>query len=79
MSQHRYHQHLRRIDTSKNMARFYEMQIGTSLFGDVSLTRRWGRIGTRGQSRVHLLENENAAVAMFLAILRQKQLRGYRG
>ncbi|UEM18339.1 WGR domain-containing protein (plasmid) [Bradyrhizobium barranii subsp. barranii] len=38
--------HLRRIDTTRNMRRFYLLSIQPTLFGGVSLIRNWGRIGT---------------------------------
>lgn len=78
MCQQPYYVHIRRIDPTRNMARFYELSIGSTLFGDVSLTRSWGRIGTRGQSRVHLLESEQVAVELFLDLLKQKRRNGYR-
>jgi len=79
MCQQLYHLHIRRIDPARNMARFYELSIGSTLFGELSLTRSWGRIGTRGQSRVHLFGNEQAAVELFLDLLKQKRQKGYRG
>ncbi|MCB5205574.1 WGR domain-containing protein [Neorhizobium sp. T786] len=78
MCQQPYHLHIRRIDPTRNMARFYELSISTTLFGNVSLTRSWGRIGTRGQSRVHLCETEQQAVVLFLDLLKRKRKRGYR-
>lgn len=60
------------------MARFYRLTIEPTLFGDVSLVRTWGRIGTRGQEKVHFFENEKQALTLFLDILRQKRQKGYR-
>jgi len=40
-----YEIYLERMDTSKNMARYYAMDISATLFGQACLTRRWGRIG----------------------------------
>lgn len=48
-----YQLYVERIDAAKNMARFYAMSIEPTLFGDVCLTRRWGRIGAEGQSKRH--------------------------
>ena len=78
MSQHSYRLHVRRIDAQKNMARFYVPAIEPTLFGNISLVRNWGRIGTRGQERVHLFENEKQALTLFLEILREKRRKGYR-
>ena len=73
-----YQLYVERIDASKNMARFYAMSIEPSLFGDVCLLRRWGRIGGRGQSMTYCFAREEDAVDVFLDLLRQKRERGYR-
>lgn len=72
-----YQLYVERTDASKNMARYYAMSIEPNLFGEVCLMRRWGRIGSRGQSRVHQFAKEGEAVAMFLDLVRQKRKRGY--
>ena len=64
-------------DPSRNMARFYAMSIDPTLFGDACLTRRWGRIGAKGQIKTHLFEREQDAVELFLDLIRQKRGRGY--
>ena len=69
---------IERTDTSKNMARYYAMDISPTLFGQTCLTRRWGRIGTCGQSKAHVFAREEEAVSLFLDLLRQKRSRGYR-
>lgn len=70
--------HLHRIETEANMARFYCVDVATTLFGEVSVLRTWGRIGTRGRTSIetwlYAAEAEKAAVRT----LRQKVLRGYR-
>ncbi|MCF1450856.1 WGR domain-containing protein [Agrobacterium vitis] len=43
------------------MARFYALAVQPTLFGEVSLARAWGRIGTRGQQMLLLFDNENQA------------------
>ncbi|WID99915.1 WGR domain-containing protein (plasmid) [Bosea vestrisii] len=73
-----YRFYVEREDASKNMARYYAMSIEPTLFGDICLTRRWGRIGTRGQAMEHHFECEEDAVGLFLDLLRQKRKRGYR-
>jgi predicted DNA-binding WGR domain protein len=73
-----YQIYIERIDTARNMARFYALQISLSLFGEACLTRRWGRIGTTGQVMVHHFEREEEAVRLFLDLMRQKRARGYR-
>lgn len=73
-----YHIYIERLDASRNMARYYVLQITMNLFGDICLTRSWGRIGKRGQTKEHVFEREADAIKLFLDILRQKRLRGYR-
>lgn len=72
-----YRLYVERKDPAKNMARFYAMSIEPTLFGDVCLVRRWGRIGARGQRMEHSFPREAEAVALFLDLLRQKRRRGY--
>ena len=67
-----------RRDTARNMARFYALSIEPTLFGDVCLIRRWGRIGTRGQMKAMSFSREDEALALFAKIQRQKARRGYR-
>lgn len=73
-----YHLYVERTDTNRNMARFYALSIDQTLFGEPCLTRRWGRIGRKGQSMVHHFEHEAEAVALFLDVLKKKRVRGYR-
>ncbi|MCD4658486.1 WGR domain-containing protein [Agrobacterium sp.] len=73
-----YQLYVERRDSAKNMARFYSMSIEPDLFGELCLTRRWGRIGAKGQSLTHHFEREQEAVALFLDLIRRKCSRGYR-
>ena len=41
--------HLRRIDPTRNMRRFYRLDVQPDLFGGVLLFKEWGRIGARGR------------------------------
>lgn len=68
---------LRRIDPTRNMARFYRLSIEPSLFGDVALVREWGRIGGLGRTRVDLFRALDEAHAAFTAIEASKRRRGY--
>jgi predicted DNA-binding WGR domain protein len=73
-----YRLYIERIDATRNMARFYALEIGSTLFGDVCLTRTWGRIGTHGQMKAHHFASEAEAVELFFAFARRKLNRGYR-
>jgi predicted DNA-binding WGR domain protein len=73
-----YQLYIERTDPTQNMARYYAMQIEQTMFGEACLTRRWGRIGRRGQEKQHVFEREEEAVLLFLDLLKQKRARGYR-
>jgi predicted DNA-binding WGR domain protein len=73
-----YRVYVERADPARNMARFYAMAIEPTLFGEVCLTRCWGRIGARGRMIKHSFAREDEAVALFLELLRRKRQRGYR-
>ncbi|MBY5834828.1 WGR domain-containing protein [Rhizobium leguminosarum] len=77
MSTQPYHLYIERIDPSKNMARFYALSIEPNLFGGTSLVRSWGRIGSRGQQKIHVFDSEAKAVDLLLSLLRRKRSRGY--
>ena len=68
---------LRRIDQTRNMARFYELDIQPGLFGDVAVTRHWGRIGANGQSKQHWFAEDTGAAELARKLLSQKLRRGY--
>ncbi|MGO6697712.1 WGR domain-containing protein [Rhizobium johnstonii] len=72
-----YRLYIERIDPSKNMARFYALSIEPNLFGGTSLVRSWGRIGSRGQQKIHVFDSEAKAVDLLLTLLRRKRSRGY--
>lgn len=69
---------LRRIDPSRNMARFYCLTLQPTLFGEVSVIRAWGRIGTRGRTKIAPYSTEIAAEAAFSRLEKTKRGRGYR-
>jgi predicted DNA-binding WGR domain protein len=73
-----YQLYVERTDATKNMARYYAMSIEATLFGDACLTRRWGRIGSKGQQMAHHFDREEEAVRLFLDLLQTKRKRGYR-
>lgn len=69
--------HLRRIDPSQNMRRYYRMAIQCDLFGKASLVREWGRIGARGQMIVETHPDEGQAVNALMKLARAKRRKGY--
>ncbi|MBY5851622.1 WGR domain-containing protein [Rhizobium ruizarguesonis] len=73
-----YRLYIERREPDKNMARFYALSIEPNLFGETSLVRSWGRIGSRGQQKIHVFDSEAKAVDLLLTLLRRKRSRGYR-
>ena len=69
---------LTRSDTSRNMARFYSLDLQPDLFGGVVLIRNWGRIGTAGQERRDWFASMPDAIAEQDRWRRIKTGRGYR-
>ncbi len=70
--------HLRRIDPSRNMRRFYTLAIQPTLFGGASVIRNWGRIGTNGQSMMETFDSNGGAATASIRLERAKRRRGYR-
>lgn len=68
---------LRRFDHTRNMARFYALTLEPSLFGEVILVRRWGRIGTHGRKAENWFAASESAEAALGRIVAQKLRRGY--
>lgn len=69
--------HLQRIDPAKHMARYYLLSVQPNLFGGHSVIREWGRIGSPGQVRIDLHENEGEARTAYEQLVRDKLKRGY--
>jgi len=70
--------HLRRIDPTHNMRRFYTLAIQPTLFGGASVIRNWGRIGTSGQSMMETYDSADEAQTAAMRLERTKRRRGYR-
>ena len=68
---------LYRVNAEANMARFYFVDIAPTLFGEVSVLRTWGRIGTYGRTSVETCATPEKAETAAAKTLRQKAQRGY--
>ena len=68
---------LTRCDASRNMYRFYALNVDADLFHGTALTRHWGRIGTKGRFCIQLFGSRQEAERQLALILRQKLRRGY--
>lgn len=69
--------HLESCQPDLNRLRFYRLEVGCDLFGLWCMTRRWGRIGTRGQFRIESFPSEAAAQKAASRMAGRKLRRGY--
>lgn len=67
---------IERVNPDTNMYRFDRLRLLPDLFGDVSLLREWGRIGTQGQYKIELFTDAEQATDAMLTIYYAKQKRG---
>ena len=72
-----YHVYLERHDTNKNMHRFYQLIVVRGLFGDWSLVREWGRVGSSGQVRKDWFDSVEQAIAAGERLRKVKGKKGY--
>jgi predicted DNA-binding WGR domain protein len=69
---------LHRTDPTRNMARYYRLDVQRDLFGAWCCIREWGRIGSRaGQTRSVPYPTPEAAQTAFEHQHRAKLRRGY--
>ncbi|WP_105383118.1 WGR domain-containing protein [Neorhizobium alkalisoli] len=68
---------LTRCDASRNMYRFYALNVDADLFDGAALTRNWGRIGTKGRFCIQLFGSRLEAERQLALVLRRKLKRGY--
>ncbi len=68
---------LERVDRARNMARFYVLSIEPTLFEDLALVRRWGRIGSTGRQRIDLHLSRPIAQIELKKWLDRKRRHGY--
>jgi predicted DNA-binding WGR domain protein len=68
---------LTNIDPSQNKHRFYILRVMQNLFGDWSLLREWGRVGSPGTVRCDSFESEQQALEAERRLLRTRQRHGY--
>lgn len=69
--------HLTRVDPELNMARFYGVTVQPTLFGETSILRNWGRIGSKGQGMMVTYDDATQALAALKKLEQQKRRRGY--
>jgi predicted DNA-binding WGR domain protein len=69
--------HLRRVDSARNMCRFYRLDVQPDLFGGVLLVKEWGRIGAQGRMVAESYESEALAADALQRHAERKRRRGY--
>ena len=69
--------YLERHDPDKNLHRFYQMFVTPGVFGDWSLVREWGRVGSPGTVRKDWFDSEEDAVTAKTTLCVAKQQKGY--
>ena len=72
------HTYLQRHDPDKNMHRFYQMWVTPGVFGDWSLVREWGRVGSPGTVRKTWFATEAEAHLAEQKLCATKRKKGYR-
>lgn len=71
------HIYLERHDPKKNLHRFYQMFVVPGIFGDWSLVREWGRVGSPGTVRKDWFDSEKEAREAGQVLRAIKEKKGY--
>ena len=69
--------HFHKRDPDRNMARFYRVDVQPTLFGEASVARSWGRIGTAGRTAFETCSTHEAAETAAGKTIYAKLKRGY--
>ena len=69
--------YMERSDYTLNVARFYQVEIVPTLFGDWAVICRWGRIGTYGNTRQDWFASLPEARTAQARNVARKRRRGY--
>ena len=69
--------YLTKHNPEKNEQRFYSLHIMADLFGQWSLVREWGRIGSGGTVKINSYPTEGEALEKLATLKAQKLKRGY--
>ena len=68
---------LTRSDPARNLHRFYVVNLGPTLFGEWTLWREWGRIGSPGTVRTTSYERQQEAQEAEQHIIKLRLSHGY--
>ncbi len=68
---------LHRTDATRNMHRYYRLDVQPDLFGQWCCIREWGRIGAAGQTRSIPFPTQERAKAAIDHLRSTKERKGY--
>ena len=68
---------LTRSDPSRNIDRFYIVDITPTLFGEWAVLREWGRRGSPGTMRLDSYQRRDEAVTAERRTIKRRLQRGY--
>ena len=68
---------LTRTDPQRNLYRFYIVRTAPTLFGEWSLVREWGRLGSPGTVRATTFEQEQEAQQLEQRSIKRRLAHGY--
>ena len=68
---------LTRVDPTRNINRFYVVQVMPTLFGDWSVMREWGWRGSPGTVRLSSYRERNEAETAERRTIKRRLQRGY--
>jgi len=68
---------LYRSNPTKNLHRYYRLDVQPDLFGEWCFIREWGRIGQAGQTRTVPFRTPAEALAALERQRRRKERKGY--
>src|SRR5215471_12670810 len=69
---------LTRTDPTRNINRFYVVQVLPTLFGDWTVLREWGRRGSPGTMRLSSYQRRNEAETAAQHTIKRRLQHGYR-
>ncbi|MBT9100574.1 WGR domain-containing protein [Methylovulum psychrotolerans] len=64
---------LQACDPARNLWRFYMIEAERDLFDDLIVRLHYGRIGTRGQTKTHIVADTAEAMRLVRACLKRRQ------
>jgi predicted DNA-binding WGR domain protein len=67
-----------RTDPTRNIDRFYIVDVTPTLFGEWAVLREWGRRGSPGTVRLDSYRRRDEAQIAMCRVIKRRRQRGYR-